>query len=345
MAGKTITPISELGAPPVVGALRYYEAVETQGKRGVYYQPTPLSHYRATSADRASLEPISVAFGTPVSPWAPANPKVGSPHKWSVDLPPQLDVYLLGNPRGCVKEAYQHWDKDTMRVLRRCDGRTCSRPRDGGGLETVDCLCVDSEYQPCSLDARMWVAIPQATSAATWLVKSGSHQAAGHLGRAVAHCFTSSVGPVAEAVLGLDSHKTTRIEDGKKYTDVHWFPTITPKAGALSLAELKEARDERERVLSELDYGGWGSAPAALPGGAPVGAAVPQSDDEPVDAEIVEEPDTLIGAAKAWKERNGRNLSGADVAAWAGVPSFDDIPPDLASEAIGLLNNDEWTGQ
>lgn len=346
-ARRAVTPIGQLGKPPIVGSLRLYEA---SGKF-----PDTLGFFRATSPRAEHLEPLAVWMQDQVrpanakhwvegvQPWKPGPKDARSPDCFHLDLTDALPVILFG--MDAAMESYQLNGKGG-KVIRRCDGVTCTTPHPDGGLQRVPCVCAEKGLE-CTPKGKLFVALPMARTTGVWRVSSGSYQAVGSLGRAAKACFTAAAGaPVADGFLSIGHHKDAK---GR-----HDYPILEPVTGEHTVSELRELATHRAEQRAAIGYGDWGSAgalPAATPAvtaGTPVSAPTRRG-----GGKVVDDPDQMQDRMDEWNPADDggpRLMNLVDYEDYDGagpdphddvedahvIPGVDDLSP-VSSQKFGAL--------
>lgn len=281
-------PIAQLGRRmPTAGRLR-------AGRKGGKGQPQKLDTWRATSHDREAVEQIAAIYGGTVGEWN--DPKVAAGQYEVVTQARELRIVLPPDPLGDTP-IYEMWSGGGCQ--RRCDGVTCQttvQGPDGGEPGEVDCICAAKGALECVVKTRLSVVLPDVKFAGIWRIDTNSEHAARELPGMVEMIATLiGSGQLPYAHLALEQ----RQKPGKKFAvPVLRLPTTLEglvagrgQAGALAPANGPPANG------GELEAGAdWGDVPVDTPaveraalGPNRMAGEPPPDDDEPVDAEVVDD--------------------------------------------------------
>ena len=161
---RPIVPISNFGRAPEQGRIRY--GIRSKGI------PRSISKFRFTSADLTALEQISSLYGGEVSPWNNDQYEV-------ITAVSEIPIVLPPDP---LSQHYELWKGATC--VRRCDGVTCEVPvktPDGAELQSVPCLCNESQDLQCKATTRLTVILPDIRFGGVWRMDAKGWYAAQEL--------------------------------------------------------------------------------------------------------------------------------------------------------------------
>lgn len=284
-----IVPMPERKARlPVAGRIRSGVKVPFVNNKGENkIKPVAIETFRFTCRRREDLEILAGLYGGTVRPWS--DPK--SEDKWEViSEATEIKVVLPPDPLG--DSFYELWTGKGLR--RRCDGITSEQPRPGpDGIEWWEgqCVCRQKGVKECKPKLRLQLLLPELPLRGTWRFDTSSDQAVDELPGMV------------EALLNLQGEGLTRglfrLERRQSQGGAQQF--IVP---ALGIAESLEGLIAGRARLAALP-----AAPTEAGGDArdcPSYVLPPGSDDEVVEAELVDEPSA---AEKARQLREARHVA------------------------------------
>lgn len=245
-------------------------------------RPKKLSRFRFTSSDVAALEVIAQKYGGEVTPWNDG-PTDGlhevtvTQAKIPVVLPPDP---LSGSP------IYEHWSGGGC--LRRCDGLACTLPlADNAGPNAepavVECPCRAENRMLCKPKTRLNVALREVPFGGTWRLESTGWNAAEELPGMVDMVLrVQEVGLVC-GELSIEERK--RVANGRTSRFVVPALSLPESIDALAAGEMRLHALGKVREIA-TDTLGMAPRPELNAGQAETDWF---DDDEPVDAEIVDD--------------------------------------------------------
>lgn len=271
---RDIQPIeSFVRRVPEAGRIRY-------GMKGAKGQPVALDKFRFTSHDKDTLELLAVMYGGKVASWSPGRGRV----EWElISDASEIDVVVPPNALGDTP-VYELWSGGGLQ--RRCDGVRCFAPfqtRDGVELAEQDCVCEKTSNLQCKPTTRLNVLIPDVPFTGVWRLEAKGWNAAHELPGMVDMVVELVNRGMARAKLTLEKRTSTQGGQTRHF--------IVP--GLRTPATLNEIL-EGGATLTAL-----GTGSASLSDGGPLlppsaAALESGSDDEIVDAEVVEEDPIVV---------------------------------------------------
>ena len=298
--GRPVVPIAQIARRlPELGRIK--DGVKVPGKG----QPKAIDTLRFTSQDPIALAQVAAALGGEVKAYS--DPKSTDTHELLTPVA-ETPVILPPDPLGGTPmyELYTGGGRD-----RWCDGVTCERWRKGAeGPEPYDvaCLCAEAGELSCRPTVHLSVILPFTRLGGTWRWTTHSHNAAVELPGMVEAIQSLQAKGLTRGVLRVDS-RTQTIAGVTRHFKV---PVLGVDATADELASGQAtigalgagAPTPAVAAVGEIEAGG---APTPQgPSGAvdePASAPLPpSSDDDVIDAEIVEDGDVLVLLRQAINE-------------------------------------------
>lgn len=298
--GRPVIPIRNLARRlPELGRVK--DGVKVPGKG----QPKAIDTLRFTSQDPIALAQVAAALGGEVKAYS--DPKSTDTHELLTPVA-ETPVILPPDPLGGTPmyELYTGGGRD-----RWCDGVTCEQWRkgpDGPEPFEVPCVCAAAGELACRPTVHLSVILPYTRLGGTWRWTTHSHNAAVELPGMVEAIQSLQAKGLTRGVLRVDS-RTQTIAGVTRHFKV---PVLGVDATADELASGQatlglgagHAPTPAVAAVGEIEAGG---APTPQgPSGAvdePASAPLPpSSDDDVIDAEIVEDGDVLVLLRQAINE-------------------------------------------
>lgn len=283
---NAVRPVAQFGRAQEHGRIRTGHKV--QGKKGM--EPRTLNHFRLTSTDREALTILAARYGGEPRPWN--EPRAAVRDGWELYTESDtLDVYL---PAGALSVWYEHWTAAGNQ--RRCDGLECTIPSPDPNEATRDvpCICARQDEQLCKPKTRLAVALPGLPFRGVWRFESGSWNVADEMSAFEPLVQQVQVGGVLKCQLIIEQR--TKKKDGKTkhFSVTRLVLNATMEELASGEASL---RGIPARPIMALESGGPSTREDGAVGDRPAlgEIAPPGSDDDIVDAEIVDEGPTGNG--------------------------------------------------
>lgn len=291
--GRPVVPIGQLARRiPTAGRIRIGV------RNGKAMQA--IDTFRFTSQDRTALDQIAALYGGDVKPWS--DPKA-APGQFEVITDANvIPIALPPDPLGGTP-AYELWTGGGR--ARNCDGETCEmlvQGADGIELQQCQCICWAKNVLECKLITRLSVLLPEIRFVGVWRIDTKSHNAAEELPGMVDLIRSLQDRGLTKGLLRIESRRQVVAGQTRQF-----------KVPVLGIDESVEALAAGAARLGAIDTGSSvpiGELAAGPSEGGDEGAAhppaSPPSDDDVVDAEIVDEHRTLadvlpegVTAAKA----------------------------------------------
>lgn len=265
MAGRGVIPLRDMQQRlPEHGRIRL--GVKGTSSRGKVI-PTSIDTFRFTSPDRGVIEELAGIYGGEPRPWS--DPKASPKDQWEV-ITEATDLRIWLKDSNALSVWYELWAGKGC--VRRCDGIICQVPitegPDEGGWDERDCICAASNNMECRPYSRLQVILPDVTFGGSWRLETKGWNAAAELPEMERMLQMLASHGILEARLRLESRQA---QGGRKQFVV---PVLVMGKG----------------MSPEAIAGGGGSALAAVEAPAPVAAIESGSDDDIVEAEIIEGP-------------------------------------------------------
>lgn len=301
--GRPVVPIAQIARRlPELGRIK--DGVKVPGKG----QPKAIDTLRFTSQDPIALAQVAAALGGEVKAYS--DPKSTDTHELLTPVA-ETPVILPPDPLGGTPmyELYTGGGRD-----RWCDGVTCEQWRkgpDGPEPFEVPCVCAAAGELACRPTVHLSVILPYTRLGGTWRWTTHSHNAAVELPGMVEAIQSLQAKGLTRGVLRVDS-RTQTIAGVTRHFKV---PVLGVDATADELASgqatlgLGAGHAPTPAVVAatagEIEAGGAPTSPRE-PSGAvdePASAPLPpSSDDDVIDAEIVEDGDVLVLLRQAINE-------------------------------------------
>jgi len=304
--------------PPRAGRIRTgYSVPVTKGGK-TYKQPRTLNTFRFTSSDPTLLEPLAAKYHGIIKPWN--EPRSPDTHEVTTEAS-KIAVVIPPDP---ISQSNELWDPHLKRVCNG-PGGTCRllvETQDDAEFQEVPCICGRKGIAECRYKLRLNVVLPETASIGYWRWDSSS-EIAGEEMPGVADLIEelSVRRGFNRGVLRLEQ----RAGRNKRYpvvvldldASIEELMAGTTRLGSLPVAPPVTAGE----LVSGGGTGGGSHTPASPP-------VPPSTDDEIVDAELVDDPadskdepehvepmfgratlDALPQKQKNWALRRGRELS------------------------------------
>jgi hypothetical protein len=241
-----------------------------------------ISTFRFTSGDAELLAPVAERYGGTVKPWN--EPKSGDRFEVTTQAS-KIDVIL---PPNALTEYYELWD-GKVGLARRCDGVTMAttvQGPDGPEIQERPCVCFAKGVLECDYKLRLSVMLPDVASIGTWRLDTSSEHARKEIPGVVQVIEMIDQGRgLFRAKLRLEQ----RTAPGKRFN----VPVLDTGVGVEALLAGETRLDALpSQAGPPLPALGTGSAPEEE--GAPhrpTSGALPSTDDEVIEGEIVEVDD------------------------------------------------------
>lgn len=254
-----------------------------------------IDTFRFTSQDKQSIQQVADLYGGTVKPWS--DPKaVGG--QWEVITEAnELRIALPPDPLGGTP-VYEMWGGGGCE--RRCDGETCERFVQGGDgidLEDGPCICAGKGVLECKPITRISILLPEIRFIGVWRLDTKSMNAAQELPGMVDMIQALQAKGIVRGLLRVERREQRIAGRTNKFV----VPVLGLDASVEQLAAGSAAIGQLSSVPTDLPALGTGSTVPAEPefhdqNDEDDVARYPQdSDDEVVDAEVVEESVVIEG--------------------------------------------------
>lgn len=296
---SVVTPIGALDYRlPQAGRIRTGGKVKARNGKE---RPAALDHFRFTTGERSLLVPLAEHYGGIIQPWnAP-----GSGDKWMVDTETtRIDVQV--HVAGSVSLAYELWDPH---LTRRCNGNTCEvlvGTPDDFEIQQVDCICARKGLLECAKLLRLSVLLPGMPTLGMWRWDTKSDNAITEILGFMKYMEEWAGNGLHECTMRLEERR----QPGKKFKVVvldyegglgsllageSRLVQLPATTGLTSAGELEAGAPPVtvDAPTEPASTGGAGEADQYPPAGP--SPASPPTDDEIVEAEIVEDFADLTG--------------------------------------------------
>lgn len=287
---RAVVPVRNLSMRlPEAGRIRIGTSERATSRQGKEFdRPVKLDRFRFTSPDPTALQQVADLYGGEVKPWTHQRAAAGQ-HELITDAR-EIRIALPLDPLGGTP-LYEMWEGGGCQ--RRCDGEVCDlvvAGEDGPDLQQVPCLCAAKGELACKVTTHLSVLLPEIRFVGVWRLTSHGWNAAQELPGMVELIRTLQDRGIVRGVLRVEARHTVT---GGQTRDF-----MVPVLGVDESVDALAAGAAR--------MGALGAAAGSLPAlGAGTGldhvnpadadyADVwprPGEDDEPVDAELVDEPD------------------------------------------------------
>lgn len=224
-----------------------------------------IDTFRFTSQDRQSIEQVAAIYGGTVSPWS--DPKAVGDQWQVITESNELRIALPPDPLGGTP-IYELWGGGGCE--RRCDGEGCERHvqgLDGIDVEAGPCICANKGVLECKPITRLTVLLPEVRFLGVWRLDTKSMNAAQELPGMVELIQTLQSRGIQRAILRVERREQRIAGRTNKF--------VVPVLGLDSSVE--------ELAAGSAALGEVAPAPAE------VRAITVGSDDEIVDAELVDD--------------------------------------------------------
>jgi len=230
-----------------------------------------LDKFRFTSPYKDCIEALAFQYGGSVQAWS--DPKASPNNQWEVITEAsQIEVFLPPNPVSTWYELYSG-----SGLLRRCDGETCAVPQQTGPnlWEPVNtpCICVGKQNMECSPHTRLKVLLPNVPFRGIWRLETKGWNALKELpGMADLIRQLNDSGSMVRVALGIEKRSQMRPSGKRNF--------VTPTLTMLDSPNQILAGGAQVQALGSVSLPELGAAPAIT--------STIASDDEIVDAEIID---------------------------------------------------------
>lgn len=300
---RPVVPIANLHRRiPEAGRIRFGE--KTTNARGKEI-PTAKSTFDFTSHDEEALQQVAGLYGGEVKPWN--EPKAAAGQFRLASLASEIRVVLPPDPLGGTP-IYEEWTNGGC--SKRCDGLTCqivTRGADGAEFTEVPCICSAELSMACKPRTRLSVILPEVRFGGVWRLDSGSWNAAQEMPGMVDLIQSLQERGLTRGVLALKHRRSVIAGETHKF--------IVPVLGVDETMEALAAGAAQVGALppsttaGELERGSDSGADPSEADGAAADvspAAASNSDDDIVDAELVDQPSRTEPLESAEPEVIGR---------------------------------------
>lgn len=238
----------------------------------------PRMGFRFTSTHRHLLERVSEVYAGQITAWEKRHQLLTQTN--SIQAYFSLAELASGDRESLTQ--YLEYRDEGGKLMRKCDGRTCSTWAKDGARISVPCLCAERGDERCKVRSYVSVILPHAQDIGVWTLRTGSQTFAGEIEGLIATAKTMMPGVNLIPVLLTITRRHKETAPGKP---AGFYPVVTvsldPNPVPISTM--------RDRVVSSL---GLTSVPTALPSpteGEDL-AALPPAEEEaqPLEGELVE---------------------------------------------------------
>lgn len=262
--------------------------------------PKAIDTFRFTSHDKDALELLAQMHGGTVAAWSPGR---GGVQFEVVTDAKQIDVVIPPNALGDTP-IYELWSGGGL--VRRCDGERCFAPvstRDGVELAEQPCVCDQSGNMQCKPTTRITVLLPDIPFNGTWRLEAKGWNAAHELPGMVEMVSKLGARGLVRSQLALEKRTSTQGGQTRNFV----VPVIRMP---ITLNQILDG----DASLGALESGG-----AVVP--EPTLAIEATSDDDVIDAEVVEDDPVDIETRRIHRLVLELELSTDDVAGFCFVVS------------------------
>lgn len=309
------------------------------GKKGGPQGRQAISTWRFHSPDQRAVAQIAELYGGDVV--VMNDPKANPPNQWQVTTPAEaVRVWL---PANALQVSEYEMRDDKGRLMRRCDGETCTLfAHDWDGV-TRDCICNLNERRECRPTVVLDVLLPEVHPfSGVWRFVTHSWYALEEIPAMEQIIHQMQTMGIAEAELTLSKRSAIREINGKM-TKTNFVVAGLRTYGDWSLEQIMSGESARPGL-------GTGAPQRQLTMGTTTDP--PDDDDDQVlDAELVTEDEMLISMCDAIGFRRDFPVAGLDLLLIIarglnpGVPieALPDVPDDQwgrLSEAVRGINDD-----
>jgi len=247
-----------------------------------------LDVFRFTSPDREAIEQIAATYGGEVKPWS--DPKA-APNQWEViTTASELRIVLPPEPLG-TSPIYEQWSGGGC--ARRCDGLICTTLQRGPeGLEPVqvDCICTAEGALACEPHTRLNVLLPEVRFTGVWRLESKSWNVAQEMPGFVELIASLQERGLTRGVLRLEQRVSKAAGETHRFVVPVLGVSESMDALAAGAAQVGAIGASPSVPIAEIEPGAnHTTTPPTLSSPAPAEAVAPGSDDDVVDAEVVDD--------------------------------------------------------
>lgn len=294
MPRRAVVPIGDVNRRlPEAGRLRF----GVKSGRAMKAIPT----WRATSHDEEAISQIAAECGGTPKPWTDAP----TPGQFEVITEAaELRIVLPPNPLGGTP-IYEQWSGGGCQ--RRCDGAQCeivAAGADGAEYQEVPCICLAKGEMECEPRLRLSVILPFIRFGGVWRMETKSWNAVAEIPAMVDLILGLQDRGLTRGILALKHRKTVTAGQTHRFIVPVLGVDETIEALAAGTAQVGSLGSGNGHVPTAGELGAGSSeggedsprgdlvGSEGVAGATPAPATSPPSDpdDEPVDAEIVDEP-------------------------------------------------------
>lgn len=250
-----------------------------------------LSTFRFTSHDEEALHQIAALYQGEVKPWS--DPKAAEGQFEIITEASEIRIVLPPDPLGGTP-IYEQWGGGGCE--RRCDGLNAeitTRGPDGAEMTEVPCICSAQQAMSCEPRTRLSVILPEIRFGGVWRLETKSWNAAQEMPGMVDLIQSLQERGLTRGVLALKHRRSVTAGETHKF--------IVPVLGidetmeALAAGAAQVGALPLSTTAGELERGSDSGADSSEAEGEVAGvspAAASNSDDDIVDAELVDQPAT-----------------------------------------------------
>jgi hypothetical protein len=264
----TIVKIREMvRRPPEQGRIRYGEKVAARSGKE---RPTAIETWRFTSPDRDSIEQLAAMYGGEAGPWF--DQKASPQHQFSVTTTSKtISVFL---PRDTYTLMYERWGGGGKE--RVCDGEVCTFYGRGRPMEGP-CACANEPEQSCKPVSRLNVILPGVNFGGVWRLEAKGWNFAHEAPGMIDSIFNLQPDGMAQVQIMLT--KRSKMEQGKvsHFMVPQLIVPMTPEQMLQGVSQVQRL------ALPSPQH------PSVQQPARPQLVAVPDRDDEVVDAEVMDD--------------------------------------------------------
>lgn len=292
-----------------------------------------LSTFRFTSHDEEALGQIAGLYGGEVKPWS--DPKAAQGQHEVITQASEIRIVLPPDPLGGTP-VYESWGGGGCE--RRCDGLNAeisTRGPDGAEMTSVPCLCSAQGAMACEPRTRLSVILPEIRFGGVWRLETKSWNAAQEMPGMVSLIQSLQERGLTRGVLALKHRRSVSAGETHRFIvpvlgvdeTIDALASGAAQVGALPSSAMPPAGELEagdENVITEpMGDHGFGTG----------------EDDEPVDAEIVEDNGALtllVAAANTGPKKNVALRAARDAAGMLGLDlpaAFDEIVDERLAKA------------
>lgn len=250
-----------------------------------------LDVFRFTSPDREAIDQIAATYGGEVKPWTDAK---AAPGQFEViTTANELRIVLPSDPLGS-SPTYEMWSGGGR--ARSCDGITCTTLEPGpDGPEPCEqeCICAAAGSLSCEPHTRLNVLLPEVRFTGVWRLESKSWNVAHEMPDFVALIQSLQQQGLTRGVLRLEHRVSKAAGQTRRFVVPVLGVSESLDALAAGAARVGAIGAGSSAAVAEIGSGVGHTemtAPVGSPSDRPA-SAIPDPDDEVVDAELVEEVD------------------------------------------------------